>query len=135
MSDHKPGCTGGSTQTKRNGMGIEWSTCKVCKGYWRTGAKSRQIKPDTTEAPMTVADINALAADLVRVLADHAGHPEQVGQILSYWLDTHDTARLGLIAMAAMSLTYGKCLTPRPLAEIPPGSVTYSDQEAAHANH
>jgi len=85
----------------------------------------RQQRP-TPPAPtplITVAEARNLALGLVGDLTPHAGDPDAVRKVLLRWLAIEDPARLSMVCMAAVRLTYADCLTRVPIDQMPPGAL------------
>ena len=73
----------------------------------------RQPRPTPPRAiPLiTTTEARALAADLIRELAQDAGDPDAVRAVLLRWLEAEDVPRLSLASMAALQLVFADCLT------------------------
>jgi hypothetical protein len=86
----------------------------------------RQPRPTPPRAiPLiTTTEARALAADLIRELAQHAGDPAAVTATLMRWTDTLDPPRMAGICMAATRLVFADCLSRVPVDQIPAGAVT-----------
>jgi hypothetical protein len=87
----------------------------------RNRRQQRPTPPRATPALITTTEARDLAAELIRELAQHAGDPTAVRAALLRWLDIEDTARLALICMSAVQITYADCLTK--VAQVPPGAL------------
>jgi len=77
-----------------------------------------------TPPALTREETHDHAAELLRALTEHAGDPPAVNATMLRWLDAHDVQQMSFISMAALALAFGECMHRRPLAEIPPGSLT-----------
>jgi hypothetical protein len=77
----------------------------------------------TTTKTLTIDEARDLADDLIRQLSRHPGDDPAVCEVLRHWLDVHGVQGLSLVAMAAMRITFGECLTTHPEA-IPSDALT-----------
>jgi len=77
----------------------------------------RQQRPTPPSAAplITTTEARALAADLIRELAQHAGDPDAVRAVLLRWLDAEGTSRLPMACMSAVQIIFADCLTRTPL--------------------
>ena len=71
----------------------------------------------------------ALATDLVRALAPHAGDRTAVGATLRQWLDVLDVRDLSLVCMAVVHLIFSDCLSHVPTQDLPSDALTLTPPE------
>jgi len=82
----------------------------------------------------TVDQAYALADDLLRALTPLAGQPAAVDRLMRRWLDRHDVAAFGMVALCAVRTVFVDYLTPTPSADVPPGALGFTTtKETTHA--
>ena len=74
-----------------------------------------------------MAEAYTHAGNLLRSLAAVVGDPAAVDQIMRRWLDVNGVPAAGMVALAAVRLTFTQCLTR--VDEVPPGALAYTIQE------
>lgn len=81
--------------------------------------------PAGTPPPLpTVAEAYTHAGNLLRSLAAVVGDPAAVDQIMRRWLDVNGVPAAGMVALAAVRLTFTQCLTR--VDEVPAGALAFT---------
>ncbi len=80
--------------------------------------------PAGTPPLPTVVEAYTHAGNLLRSLAAVVGDPAAVDSIMRKWLDVNGVPAAGMVALAAVRLTFTQCLTR--VDEVPAGALAYT---------
>lgn len=80
---------------------------------------------------LTPYQATELAGDLLRELAAQVGDEAAIHSTMRRWHNVLGANRFGVVCMATVRITFRDCLTPTPIADAPPGSVAFHEENVA----
>ena len=80
---------------------------------------------------LTPHQATELAGDLLRDLAEQIGDEAAIAQTMRHWHNVLGASRFGVVCMASVRITFRDCLTETPAADVPPGALAFTKENAS----
>jgi hypothetical protein len=88
----------------------------------------------TKTPPLSVAQAQQLADDLIRQLAPDAGNQDALAETFMRWVNVLDHDRdFSKVCIVALGAVFADCLIPTPVGDLPAGAHVFQLQGGVHA--